>query len=168
MAKFRLFVFILLGILMVASCEKDDICIEGDTPLLVIEFYDISDTTELKSVTALRVVGEDQSTTVNTISDRSDLSTITLPLKTDEDETTFLLISDSASDESGAETGNIDTVTFNYERIEDFASRACGFVISYSNLSSNVQTDSEPWIADIEVVISNFTNSDSTHVKIFH
>ncbi|MBQ4915769.1 hypothetical protein J8L85_15040 [Maribacter sp. MMG018] len=168
MAKFRLFVFILLGILMVASCEKDDICIEGDTPLLVIEFYDISDTTELKSVTALRVVGEGQSTTVNTISDRSDLNTITLPLKTDEDETTFLLISDSASDESGAETGNIDTVTFNYERIEDFASRACGFVISYSNLSANVQTDSEPWIADIEVVISNFTNSDSTHVKIFH
>ncbi|WP_047247867.1 DUF6452 family protein [Maribacter thermophilus] len=168
MAKFRLFVFILLGILMAASCEKDDICVEGDTPLLVIEFYDISDTSTLKSVTALRVVGEGQSTTVNTVSDRSDLSTITIPLKTDSDETTFLLISDSASDDSGAETGNIDTVTFNYERIEDFASRACGFVISYSNLSANVQTDSEPWIADIEVVISDITNSDSTHVKIFH
>ena len=26
--------------LLVSACEKDDICVDGDTPLLVITFYD--------------------------------------------------------------------------------------------------------------------------------
>ena len=39
-----LFVFI-----AISACEKDDICVDGDTPLLIIRFYDAADSATLKS-----------------------------------------------------------------------------------------------------------------------
>ncbi|MDO6472304.1 DUF6452 family protein [Maribacter sp. 1_MG-2023] len=168
MRRFQIGLLIFLGIMFASSCEKDDICVEGDTPLLVIEFYDIDDTETLKEVKTLRVVGVGQNVTVNTVTDRSNLSTISIPLKTDEDTTSFILISDSADSEDGTETGNLDTINFSYSRIEDFLSRGCGFVVNYDETQANVTADSDNWIQDIEITQSLVTNSDSTHVKIFH
>ncbi|WP_405398159.1 DUF6452 family protein [Maribacter sp. Asnod2-G09] len=168
MRRFQIGLLIFLGIIISLSCEKDDICVEGDTPLLVIEFYDISDTATLKEVPTLRVVGVGQTVTVNTVTDRSNLSTISIPLKTDEDITSFILIKNSAANDDGAETGNLDTINFSYSRIEDFLSRGCGFVVNYDELDANVTADSDNWIQDIEITQSLVTNSDSTHVKIFH
>ncbi|WP_299799052.1 DUF6452 family protein [uncultured Maribacter sp.] len=168
MRRFQIGLLIFLGIMFTSSCEKDDICVEGDTPLLVIEFYDIDDTETLKEVKTLRVVGVGQNVTVNTVTDRSNLSTISIPLKTDEDATSFILISDSADSEDGTETGNLDTINFSYSRIEDFLSRGCGFVVNYDELQANATADSDNWIQDIEITQSLVTNSDSTHVKIFH
>lgn len=166
----RLYFGILLfwAIIWASSCEKDDICVEGDTPLLVIEFYDATDTSTLKEVTTLRVVGVGQSVTVGTFTDRSSLSSITIPLKTDEDSTSFIMINESASDDNGSETGNLDTINFSYSRIEDFLSRGCGFIVNYDELEANVTADTDNWIQDIEITQSLVTNSDSTHVKIFH
>ena len=168
MKNFRIGILMLLCFLAATSCEKDDICVEGDTPLMVIEFYNIDNITALKNVTALRVVGQGQTVNVNTVADRSNLNTITIPLKTGEDATSFLLISNSGSDMNGAETGNIDTLNFSYTRLEDFKSRACGFIVNYENLSTLLQTDTDNWIKDIEVVQTQIINADSTHVKIFH
>ncbi|MEP2057062.1 DUF6452 family protein [Maribacter litoralis] len=166
----RLYFGILLfwAIIWASSCEKDDICVEGDTPLLVIEFYDATDTSTLKEVTTLRVVGVGQSVTVGTFTDRSSLSSITIPLKTDEDSASFIMINESASDDNGSETGNLDTINFSYSRIEDFLSRGCGFIVNYDELEANVTADTDNWIQDIEITQSLVTNSDSTHVKIFH
>lgn len=166
----RLYFWILLfwAIIWASSCEKDDICVEGDTPLLVIEFYDATDTSTLKEVTTLRVVGVGQSVTVGTFTDRSSLSSITIPLKTDEDSASFIMINESASDDNGSETGNLDTINFSYSRIEDFLSRGCGFIVNYDELEANVTADTDNWIQDIEITQSLVTNSDSTHVKIFH
>ena len=157
-----------MGILAVASCEKDDICVEGDTPLLVIEFYNINDTSALKTVPTLRVVGVGQNVTVNTVVDRTALNTVSIPLKTNVDVTSFIMISASASAEDGSETGNIDTVNLSYKRLEDFLSRGCGFVVNYDSLQANVSADTNNWIKDIEIIRSQVINSDSTHVKIFH
>lgn len=168
MRKFQYGLLLLLVIISISSCEKDDICVEGDTPLLVIEFYDISDTSTLKEVPTLRVVGVGQNITVNTVTDRSNLSTISIPLKTDEDSTSFILINSSASDDDGAESGNLDTINFSYSRIEDFLSRGCGFIVNYDELTANVTADTDNWIQDIEITQSLVTNSDSTHVKIFY
>jgi len=166
----RLYFGILLfwAIIWASSCEKDDICVEGDTPLLVIEFYDATDTSTIKEVTTLRVVGVGQTVTVGTFTDRSSLSSITIPLKTDEDSASFIMINESASDDNGSETGNLDTINFSYSRIEDFLSRGCGFIVNYDELEANVTADTDNWIQDIEITQSLVTNSDSTHVKIFH
>ncbi len=168
MKRFRLDIILFFFILVSVSCEKDDICVEGNTPLMVIEFFDIDNRETPKNVTALRVVGEGQTVTVNTVADRTNLNTITIPLKTVEDSTSFLLISNSASNDDDIEIGNIDTVTFNYARLEDFKSRACGFIVTYENLDGVLQTDTDNWIQEIEIIRSEIINSDSTHVKIFH
>ena len=96
------------------------------------------------------------------------MNTISIPLKTDVDVTSFIVISGSVSAENGSETGNIDTVNFSYKRLEDFLSRGCGFVVNYDSLQANVSADTNNWIKDIEIIRSQVINSDSTHVKIFH
>ena len=66
------------------------------------------------------------------------------------------------------ETGNIDTLTFNYATNEVFISRACGFVANYDGLSDELTVESENWIQNIEIVSSLIQKQDSAHVKIFH
>ena len=159
------FVFVLA--LFFAHCEKDDICVDGDTPLLIIRFYDSESTDTPKEVPGLRVVGLNQSTTVNTVDDRSALDSIAIPLRINEASTTYLLIMDSA-DEDEAETGNIDTLTFTYNTEEIFISRACGFVANYEGITDSLTADAENWIQNIEIVSPLVQKLDSAHVKIFH
>ena len=88
--------------LVFIHCEKDDICVDGNTPLLIIRFYDAESATMLKEVPSLRVVGLGQSSTVNTVADRTSLDSIAVPLRINEATTSFLLIMDSADeDEAG-------------------------------------------------------------------
>ena len=170
MKKIKAILLVLLAILSFAACEKDDICVDGDTPLLIIRFYNLNDTTATKAVPKLRVVGLGQNTTVNTIADRSSaLDSIGIPLRIGEANTRFLFITNSADNTNGAETGNIDTLTFTYETKEVFVSRACGFVANYDNLKTDTTTaDSERWIQNIIVEDSLVQNQAAAHVKIYH
>lgn len=149
------------------ACEKDDICVDGDTPLLVIRFYDITDTTELKPAAGLRVIGLGQNTVVNTFNDRSSHDSIGVPLKISDSVTDFIFILNSA-DEDGQETGNADTLRFNYETREVFISRACGYVMNFENLTGELPSDSSPWVQNLSVENPNVQNQSSAHVKIFH
>lgn len=149
------------------ACEKDDICVDGDTPLLVIRFYDITDTTELKPAAGLRVIGLGQNTVVNTFNDRSSRDSIGIPLKISDSVTDFIFILNSA-DEDGQETGNADTLRFNYETREVFISRACGYVMNFENLTGELPSDSSPWVQNLSVENPNVQNQSSAHVKIFH
>lgn len=167
MGKSAAQLFLLLGIVLVGSCEKDDICVDGDTPLLIIRFYNAEEPAELKDVPNLRIVGLGQEYTVNTFQDRTSLDSIGIPLRSNELSTSFLLIQDSG-DANDLETGNPDTLTFNYETKEVFISRACGFVVNYENLTDALTADPENWIQNIEVVRSSVQKQDSAHVKIFH
>ena len=42
-------------LLAISSCERDDICIEDDTPNFTIRFYDSEDPTEFKSISGLKI-----------------------------------------------------------------------------------------------------------------
>lgn len=149
------------------GCEKDDICVDGDTPLLIIKFYDIEDPETLKAVNNLRVIGLGKEDPVDTFADQSTLDSIALPLRAEEEETTFVLILDS-DEEDGIETGNADTLQFSYETLGAFVSRACGFVANYENLDSRLEPDTLNWIQNIEVLIPSVKTQDTTHVSIFH
>ncbi len=166
-------IFIFLAcILPFSACEKDDICVDGDTPLLIIRFYDAADPTAFKEVPGLRVIGLGNDVVVDTFTDRSStLDSIGIPLKTIDPLTAFTFILDSADDENGVEVGNSDTVTFAYEIEEEFVSRACGFVVNYDNLSSDFTASPENWIQSIEIVktqVTLETEETTAHVKIFH
>ena len=170
MNRLRAVIIILTGILSFSACEKDDICVEGDTPLLVIRFYDAENTTEFKAVPSLRVVGAGKDITVSTFSDRSTLDSIAIPLNPGENISEFLFIMDSADDDDGFEAGNIDGLDFSYAVQEEFIGRACGYIGNYENLSSNVPADNESWIQQIEITKALVKTEDtlSAHVKIFH
>lgn len=159
--------FILMGLPFIA-CEKDDICVDANTPLLVIRFYDFENQTEFKTVSSLRVIGIGNGTPVNTFGDRSTLDSIGIPLKIDDTSSVFDLIINSADDENGAETGNTDNLTFTYSTKEDFKSRACGFTVTYENLANSLEADTDNWIKEITIDTTIVENSASAHVKIFH
>lgn len=149
------------------GCEKDDICVDGDTPLLILRFYDSQDTSQLKKVASLRVVGLGQGSAITTFTDRSTLDSISLPLKSDSSETSFVFILNSA-DDNGAETGNQDTLRFTYNTKEVFISRACGFVTNYNSLLGTPPADASPWIENMTIVNPDVESQTAAHVKIFH
>ncbi len=171
-------------ILHFSSCEKDDICVEGDTPLLVIGFFNIEDTTLEKNATTLRIRElnsvapidgslEREEKEIKMHFDRSTVDSTGIPLIIAESASAFEFILNSADEDSGdgestVETGNIDTLTFNYMVRENFVSRACGFVANFDELSAALVSDSENWIQDIAIVDTTIENSTAIHVKIFH
>ncbi len=163
----RAYFFIFTLVFFAMSCEKDDICVEGDTPLLIIRFYDAAEPETSKSVSNLRVIGLNQSDPVDTFADRTTLDSIAIPLRINQPDTEFLFISDSA-DEDDLETGNIDTLRFSYSTQEVFVSRACGFIANYDELSETLSPDSDNWIQSIEIITPTINSFESAHVEIFH
>ena len=130
-----------------SACEKDDICVESDTPLLLIRFYDASNPTALKAVSSLRIIGVGNGSPIATFGDRiSSIDSIGIPLRTNGALTQFTFIANSGDDENGTETGTSDVVTFSYEIKEEFVSRACGFIANYESLSSDFTATPENWI----------------------
>ncbi len=161
-----------LFLLMTFSCEKDDIC-PADTPTtpqLIIRFYDKDSPEEFKSVTTLRVIGDGQTEPLSTVN-RITTDSIAIPLRISETTTIFRMISDSADDEMGMETGNEDSITFSYQTEEVFVSRACGYKTVYSDLTIEIINEGvDNWmdIALSEVVNNAVTNQGAAHVKIYH
>ncbi|QBA65627.1 hypothetical protein EQY75_07575 [Muriicola soli] len=160
--------FILFILIISVSCEKDDICVDGDTPLLVLRFYDAADTSLLKSVTDLRITGIGNGDPVNTFTDRSTTDSVAIPLRVNFENTQFQLIINSDDSTDGTETGNIDTLQFNYINQEVFISRACGFIANFDGLEENLTADDDNWIDSIEIVDTLISSQLNAHVKIFH
>lgn len=176
MRKFHIVILLLIIVISFGACEKDDICIDGVTPLLVIRFYDVDNPTALKKVTKFRIVGIGQNTTVTTVSDRTDLDSIAIPLKVAENTTGFYFIrnssdvvtTNSSGDTITVEGGDLDTLYLNYNRIDKFVSRACGYIANYEDVSSDLKMETDNWIKDIEIITPLVENSTAAHVKIFH
>ncbi len=165
MKVIKITALILLSLLIFFSCEKDDICVDGDTPLLVIRFYDKDNPEEVKPVTTLVVRGLNGTDTLGIITNISSDS-IAIPLRPNMDSTVFTLSENlTPTDESSV---NVDTITFSYETQEVFVSRACGFIANYDTLLGDNTDEVDPWITDIQIINPLVENSNSAHVKILH
>ena len=177
MKKLFLALLLLAIIAYFSACEKDDICVEGDTPLLVIGFYDVDDPTAFKTVSLLRIralLESANETSLNNaedfgFTDRSNvIDSIQIPLQIAESKTTFAFISASEDDDEGNETGIADTLEFSYTVNEKFISRACGFVANFNDLAITRQVSTSDWIKDIIVREADVELSNTIHVQIFH
>lgn len=171
---------LLIAIFSFSSCEKDDICDANTptTPRLVIEFYDISNPSVLKNVTNLKVIGEGMTEGIvfnpSATGDSQYLvngNSISIPLKTDADTTTYSFILNSGN--PNPILIDTDKVTFNYTRNDVFVSRACGFktLFVFDPANATVHT-AEPstklkWMQYISVEKSNIANENETHIKVF-
>ena len=149
-----------------SGCEKDDICVDETTPQLVLEFYDISNPTVLKNVVNLKVTGDGMTDALNTF---NGVSTISLPLKTNEDTTKYHLLLNSNS----STASNEDVLEFNYTRENVYVSRACGYktVFELNNANGLVLTDAITpdglWIQDTNLQTNSIITENEVHLKIY-
>jgi hypothetical protein len=157
---------ILLGLVFAFnSCEKDDICVDGDTPLLVIRFYDSENTTELKAPTNLQVKGLLDSGEYGAIITNVSADSIQIPLRIESLSTTYNFSRNATTDTANA---NEDVLIFNYVTKEIFVSRACGYVANYEDLTDELTTDTDNWIKNIEITNTTVEDQTTAHVKIYH
>ena len=163
--------FICLFLIVIFSCEKDDICsgTTQTTPRLVIEFYDLSAPEEVLAVPGLFAIGldaEDLEVPINNeiVTTRS---SITLPLKTD-DILTELKLYKSYDLVDGVVNGNPDTIKITYNTENVYVSRACGYKTNFNILTFGITIDSDQWMISSEILLTEITNENDIHVKILH
>ena len=162
-------VFITLSLLLAVSfwnCEKDDICASGTpvTPRVIIEFYDAADPSVLKNVTNLGVIAP----TFSEGKAFNNVSKIEVPLRTTVDVTTLNFIQNGS--DTNTTNDNVDEITFNYQRVDEYISRACGFkTLFYLNDTNPIEltVDGNNWIQSIEVLQPNIETENEVHVKIY-
>lgn len=162
-------VIITLSLLLTVSfwnCEKDDICAEGTptTPRLIIEFYNASNPTVLKNVTNLGVI---ESTFTEGFG-FTGVSKIQVPLRTTDDFTSLNFIQNGS--DTNTTNDNIDAITINYVRVDEYISRACGFKTLFFLNDTNaivLTPDSNNWIQNIIITQPNIENENEVHVKIY-
>jgi len=169
-----------------SSCEKDDICDPNTptTPRLVITFYDADNPTVLQNVKNLMVIGKDEpagiifnKTATDTTKYLANGSSVSIPLKTNAETTTYTFILDSQNDNPAAI--NKDEITFNYSHQDLYVSRACGFktifeLAPFSNTPPItrpfVQTDTDGnglWMQEVFVTNPIIETENETHIKVF-
>lgn len=162
-------VFITLSLLLAVSfwnCEKDDICASGTpvTPRVIIEFYDAADPSVLKNVTNLGVIAP----TFSEGKAFNNVSKIEVPLRTTADVTTLNFIQNGS--DTNTTNDNVEEITFNYQRVDEYISRACGFkTLFYLNDTNPIEltVDGNNWIQSIEVLQPNIETENEVHVKIY-
>ena len=161
----KLFLYILL-LVSFSSCEKDDICAKGTpvTPRIIIEFYDAAQPTIVKNVIQLGVIEPNVTSGIAF----TGVSKIQVPLKTNQNSTILHFIQNGG--DTNASNDNIDILTFNYQRVDEYVSRACGFkTLFYLNETNPITltADSNNWIQNIQVQQINIENENEVHVKIY-
>lgn len=155
MPNTRQFLFALV-MLVLFSCEKDDICVDGDSAVLVIEFRDASDKETLKPVSGLSVLLND--TAYQGIENQS-VSKLELALSATQKNYVFHFDQE--------ESALSDQLEINVTPIITYVSRACGYVLEFEGLSVQ-PIDPLDWISSIEVLIETVTATNEPHLVIYH
>ena len=161
-----------MDFLLLIACEPDDVCSENTqtTSRLVIEFFDIGNLDNTKTVGGLFAVGLDAQGNEVEISGEavSSREKIELPLNGTANQTQFKLY-ENYSVVNDAVQGNPDVVTklalYNFTSI----CFSCMWLQKCDNIQGfSIETDSDAWMVNAEIIVSDVTNENETHVKIFH
>jgi len=158
----RFFISILI-LALYCGCTRDDICAEDTptTPLLQVEFKDISNRTENKPVTSFRLVlnGTDTLASVNT----SD-TLVAVPLNTLPSTTAYEFLINSDGEDNG------DDISFTYSTEEIYVNRACAFKIIFNELQATLEPEvgNGNWIRDFTVQQTTIEDETEAHLTIFH
>ena len=174
--KIHFYIYLIITFSMFVACEKDDLCAETTptTPQLIISFKDANNTTESKAVESLGVFAVQNNDfvlieTVNGINTDS----IAIPLRNDIEVSNFKFYK-NYSLVDGIIEGEENHVYLEYNTVEVFISRACGFINNYIDLSifnydPNIfGTPAGTWISGYEVINTIVENENQAHVNIFH
>ena len=182
MKKLKLFILFIAVALI--NCERDDICAEttATTPRLLIEFYDLANTDDLKSVPRLTLYGEGLVTdpieeTDATIVFNANVNSAELPLiigiEGESTTTSFVFEKDTnlRLDTDTTTESNLDTIEITYTSEYVYVSRACGYKSIFNNLNITGIVDGNNWISSIEIeetIETTIENENTVHVRIYH
>jgi len=163
MIKRLVFTFFLLYTF--AGCTRDDLCAEdtATTPLLQIQFKDITDRLQNKAVSSLRVlvIGTD---TVEAFQGESD-TLVGIPLNTLTTRSEFHFIANS----NDSINANTDILSFTYSTQDIYINRACAFKTIYNDLQADLEPEiGTNWIEDITLLKTNVEDETEPHLTIFH
>ncbi len=146
------YVIALIVLLAIFGCEKDDICIEANTPNLIIRFYDAANPTQLKQVTNMYVWALNKDSIYQNVA----LDSIVIPLDINANTTTYFISSDLGEDE----------IELNYTKKDIFVSRSCGYKTIFENLQ--VANNTVNWINSISINNSTIEDESKAHLHIYH
>ena len=154
---------IISTIIMLNSCERDEVCIDPITSNLVVVFYDFDDSESEKSVNnlAIEIIDIDG---IGKSLDTIGTDSIAIPLNVYDNQTTIVLTTDSDTD-----SFNRDTIRLNYETEEVFVGRSCGYKSIFNNVTiSRDFNDSDKWIKSLLLSQTEIEDETEAHVTILH
>lgn len=176
MRKIVLLSFLILTILIILSCERDDICPASTptTPNLIVEFYDIANQESVKFVPQIRVQGINNNGVLDGYQ-AANVDDLILPLRTDTTATQYSLRRDYSNNDNGtpddpsddSPNGNEDIITIKYSAEQVFVSRACGYKTVFRNVTLTIEPDSDNWILSRQSVTDNQSVEDETTAHFY-
>ena len=147
---------ILLTLLLVLSCEKDDICIEGsdNTNRVTIGFIDnVSKGSKGINLTYIKGLNKD-----SIISESFSGNELKLPLMVNSNETKYILDLNKIS----------DTLTIFHDTNHLYLNRSCGYKSNFIiKLKTEILKESG-WIREISIVQDSIFNEENTNIFIHY
>ena len=158
------FCTILLTLILVTNCERDDICIEEirESPDLIILMLDIENKIERKAPSdfSILAIGNNKE-----LPARGSLDSVVLPLKIQENIVQFEFIINQ-----GTSNENIDTLQINYNRFDNFINSACGFRSNYilEKPPATILNPGNNWIKGFTILRDTISDETNAHLGILH
>jgi len=147
---------ILISLILILSCEKDDICIEGseNTKRITIGFLN----NETKSPIGINLINVKSIDNDSIIHEQFSEDILNLPLKVNSNKTQFLLDNEVS----------IDTLTIYHQSIHQYLNRSCGFKANFIINSQTEITKQTGWIREISVIKDSIFNEEQTNIFIHY
>ncbi len=147
---------ILLTFLIISSCEKDDICIEGSdsTNRITIGFINYASDSPT-GINLSNISGVDNDSIV---SESFSGNEIKLPLMINSDETKYVLVLNKVS----------DTLTIYHQTNHLYLNRSCGFKSNFLIKSDTEIIKESGWIRKVSIVQDSIFNEEKTNIYIHY
>ena len=153
---------ILIIVLFLFSCEKDDICLEGTpaTPRMIILFKDHENPQTKKSVSELLIRGLGREDSLTIYSGDS----IAIPLKNNYEFTQYEFILSTSSPTLS------DSLQINHRQFDTYINRACGYKSNFvlDNPFYFQLTEGNGWIKRIIKIRDTLSDEKSSHLAVYH
>ena len=157
--KFKILI-LFIGLGFFTQCEKDDICIssiEGTPDLIVLMLENENNTPKTPSGFTIRPLGTENILAV------SSGDSLALPLQITDAVTQFEFILNQ-----GSQDENIDTLQINYQRVDQFINRACGyranFILDQSPIL--ILNSGNNWIKGAVILKDTISDETAAHLGI--
>ena len=154
--------FIFLMFLILFSCEKDDICLQGTpaTPRMIILFKDHENPQTKKGVSELLIRGLGQVDNLAVYSGDS----IAIPLRNNYEFTQFEFTLNTSSPTLS------DSLQINHRQFDTYINRACGYKSNFvfENPFYYKLTQKEGWVKRIEKIRDTLSDEKSSHLAVYH